>query len=222
MKKLVFDSGAVITLAMNDLLWALIKLKKLSGVEFYIADSVREELVDRPMESRKFKLEAIMIRGLINAGIFKVHERIDVYDFLNRVNSIFRCGGENFRILQKGEVESVVLAVRLKADALVVDERTMRLVVENPSGLERFLENKFHREVSVDKKLLDEFGRSVKGLKIIRTTELMLVALEKGIFNNTLKGVSKREFVDGLLWGLRLRGCAISTDEINELLRRYR
>jgi len=37
--------------------------------------------------------------------------------------------------------------------------------------------------------------------------------------DNFVKNGNKKDILDGLLWGLRLRGCAISTEEINDMIK---
>ena len=46
----------------------------------------------------------------------------------------------------------------------------------------------------------------------------MLIAYEKGFFDSL---GDKKQVLDGLLWGLRLRGCAISGREIDEIEKMY-
>ena len=55
MKSLVFDSSTIITLAMNNLLSLLKPLKEKFQGEFYIPLSVKEEIIDVPFRSKKFK-----------------------------------------------------------------------------------------------------------------------------------------------------------------------
>ena len=48
----------------------------------------------------------------------------------------------------------------------------------------------------------------------------MVVEFEKGLLNEyENKYSNKKEILDGILWGLRLRGCAISTEEISEFIK---
>lgn len=117
------------------------------------------------------------------------------------------------KITHKGEMESLYMCVILDA-VFVVDERTIRMLVENYKNLRKLLESKLHTKVDVNEKNLKLFLNQVKNIKIIRSSELMTVAFELELFKEYK---NKRELLDGLLWGLRLRGCAISTDEINEI-----
>ena len=227
MKAIVFDSSSIISLAMNDLLWTLKALKKIYEGDFYIPNSVKKEIIDVPIKSKKFKLEAIMISKLVDEGILKVGKTVDVNKLLFLANSVFiskenlqvKSPGGKLNILQKGEIEAIALCAELNADAYVVDERTMRLFMEDSEGLKTILEGKLHTSVSVDNKMLSDFKKQINGVNIIRSSELMMVALEKGLFEEYINVKNKRELVDAILWGLRLRGCAISTEEINETIK---
>lgn len=217
MKTLVFDSSSIISLATNDLLWTLKPLKDEFQGSFYIPSSVKYELVDVPLESHRFKWEAIMVSTLITEENLMVHEKMDVEELLNSVNSIFSARGQAIKVVSKAEVEALAVALQMNAEAYVVDERTMRLLIEDPMSLHAILEGKLHTKVSINQKLLTSFKEYTKKVKILRTSELMLVAVEKGLLNKYVGKASKKDIVDALLWGLRLRGCAISTEEIEEL-----
>ncbi|MBS3112123.1 hypothetical protein J4459_02580 [Candidatus Woesearchaeota archaeon] len=217
MKFIVFDTGSIISLAMNELLWTLPLLKKRFKGEFYIPHSVKLELVDKPMEIKRFKFEAINILKLIQEGVLKVHEKINIEEEFNLVNSIFFIKGNPLKLIQMGEMEALVLAKRLNASLYFVDERTMRLFVEDSNSLRRLLERKFHDRVSVNRSKLDIFKKKFSSLSVARSTELMSVAYEMDIFKDYTV-VSKNDFLDGILWGLKLRGVSISSEEINEMI----
>ena len=74
MKTIVFDSGPIISLAMKNLLWTLEPLKKEFGGEFYIPYGVKKELIDKPLQGKKYKFEALQVLRLINLGSLKVNE----------------------------------------------------------------------------------------------------------------------------------------------------
>ena len=217
MKFIVFDTGSIISLAMNELLWTLPLLKKRFKGEFYIPHSVKLELVDKPMEIKRFKFEAINILKLIQEGVLKVHEKINIEEEFNLVNSIFFIKGNPLKLIQMGEMEALVLAKRLNASLYFVDERTMRLFVEDSNSLRRLLERKFHDRVSVNRSKLDIFKKKFSSLSVARSTELMSVDYEMDIFKDYTV-VSKNDFLDGILWGLKLRGVSISSEEINEMI----
>ncbi|HLC58367.1 MAG TPA: hypothetical protein VJI68_00750 [Candidatus Nanoarchaeia archaeon] len=219
MRSIVFDTGPIITLATNDLLFVLPELKKKFNGDFFIADSVRMELVDRPHESRMFKLESIMVDKLISDGIIKVHEKLNVESLLSDVNKIYSVNGTPLHILDRAEIEALSLALKLQAEVYVLDERTLRMLIEDPKALRKILERKLHRDVDFNKKLADEFLNIVRGIKVVRSSELMVVAYELGLLNHFINARhDSADFLDALLWGLRLRGCGISTQEIDRII----
>ena len=73
MKTLVFDTSSVISIVANDLLWVLKPLKQIFRGEFYIPNSVKFELIDKPFTTKMFKLESIMINKSITEGDFLVN-----------------------------------------------------------------------------------------------------------------------------------------------------
>ena len=222
MKSLVFDSSSIISLATNDLLWTLRPLRLLFNGNFYIPESVKHELVDTPLHSHRFKLEAIMVSTLIRENDLLVQEHLEVERLLSSINTIFSSRGQTIKIVSKAEVEALALALKLEAAAYVVDERTMRLLVENPIKLHTILESKLHTNIEINHYILKQFKEYIKKLKIIRSAELMMITLEKGLLNRFITEENgKLELADALLWSLRLRGCAISTEEIDELKKIY-
>lgn len=220
MKSLVFDTSSIISIVTNDLLWVLGPLKKMFNGEFYIPYSVREELVDKPLTIKRFKLEAIMINKLINDHVLNVYNELNAQDLLEHINNIYLVDNKPVKIVSLAEVEALALFLRVQSSSYVVDERTMRLVIEDQEKLRLLLEKKLHTKVDMNKDLLKEFQHIVEGVKVIRSTELLIMAYEKGFLNQyiTAKNTDK-DLVDGLLWGLRLNGCAISTEEIDEIIR---
>ncbi len=222
MKVVVFDSSSLISLAMNNLLWTLRKLREGWNGEFAMPNAVKEEVVDKPLLTKKYKLEAINIEDAIAHHDLSVYSGIDSKAMLDLLNTMYRAKNQNIIIVQQAEVEALVLTVQKNADAYVVDERTMRLAIEDPMRLHQILEGKLHTNIHVDKEKMRIVQEFVKQLKIIRSTELMMVALEKGILQEYTHVSQKKEVAEAVLWGLRLRGCSISTEEIEELIREER
>ena len=223
MADLIFDTSTIISLATNNLLNALVELKKKFKGDFLISDAVRREILDNPLSSKKYKLEAIIISELIQNNIFRVYSKINIEQktmrVLNLGNNIFSAYGNNIHMLDKAEVETLVLAQLLKG-VYIVDERNMRLMVEDYKKLALLLERKLDTKIKINNQNLKLFKQEISNVNIIRSAELMAVAFEFGLFKEyENKYTSKKDILDGILWGLRLRGCAISTDEILELLK---
>ena len=68
MKSIILDSGPIISLALNNLLWLFEKVKTDYKINFYITESVKKELVDIPITKKRFKFEALQVMNLIKKG----------------------------------------------------------------------------------------------------------------------------------------------------------
>ncbi len=58
---IVFDTGPLISLSTNNLLWILPKIKESFQGDFIITPAVKRECVTRPLETKKFKFEALQV-----------------------------------------------------------------------------------------------------------------------------------------------------------------
>ena len=223
MKALIFDTGPIITLATNNLLWILKPLKEKFKGEFFITQKVKKELIDKPLKSKKFKFEAISILEYIKDNSLKVSNQ-KIYPkseiLLESANSIFKIKNKFLQIVSKGEMEALALTSIQKANALVIDERTTRTLIEDPYALKKILSNKLHAQVIIDKNNLKKFQKELNNINIIRSTELLIIAYELGLFNKYItNSINKKTLLDGLLWGSKLRGCSISSKEIETLMK---
>ena len=223
MADLIFDTSSIISLATNNLLDKLIELKKKFKGDFIISNAVKKEILDNPITSKKYKLEAIMISELIQNNIFRVNSNINAEQKTTRLldicNNIFSAYGNNIHILDRAEVEALVFTQLLKG-VYIVDERNIRLMVEDYKKLTLLLERKLDTKIKINNQNLRLFKSEISNINIIRSAELMAVAFEMGLFKEyENKYANKKDILDGILWGLRLRGCAISTEEIEELIK---
>lgn len=230
MKSLVFDTSTIISIATNNLLWVIPELKKRFHGEFYIAPAVKEEIIDVPLRSKRYKLEAMQILSLVGEGQIKVFSnnfKKKAEELADIANHIFKTKDTWIRIMHDAELESLALALELKADAYAIDERNTRMLIENPESLGQLLQDKLHTKIETDYENLERFKQNVKGMNIIRSVELMTIAYELGIMNEYLRKEEKeiinidleKSLIDGMLWGLKLKGCAITKNEINEIVR---
>lgn len=215
MKALIFDSSSIISLALNDLLFVLKPLKNLFGGEFYITESVKHELVDRSLEIKRFKLEALMIKKLIDDGIIKIKEdgkvEKETKTLLNVANNTFEVDGESMRIIHEGEASCLSLYNFLPTEkkAIVIDERTTRMLCESPENLHKLLESKNHRKIKANIINYSFF----KKFNVIRSSELAYLAYKAGIISLPIKS---NEAIEAILYALKYKGCAISHNEIHE------
>ncbi|PIN79721.1 hypothetical protein COV16_02665, partial [Candidatus Woesearchaeota archaeon CG10_big_fil_rev_8_21_14_0_10_34_8] len=148
MKKIVFDTGPIISLTINNLLWILDGLKEKFNGEFYITPAVYDELINKPLNTKKYKLEALQVLPFITKGTLKVYdnpetkrteEEIEFY-----ANNSFQIHDKYVNIVHKGEIEAVASAIFLNADAIGIDERTTRHLIEMPERIAEHMERKIH------------------------------------------------------------------------------
>lgn len=229
MRAMVFDSSTLISLSTNSLLWTLPLLKKKFNGEMFITESVKNEVINVPLKSKRFKLEAMQLLSLIADGTIKIYKsdelRLKSQRILDIMNATYIARDHYIKIVQKAEVESLILAAMLDC-AFVVDERTIRLFVEDYKSLANIFSEKLHDEIKISEKNLGLFMKEVHKVPIIRSVELMVIAYKQGIMNTYLNPDEtkiinidlRRTLLDGILWGLRLRGCSVSSNEINEIL----
>ena len=222
MKFLIFDAGPIISLTMNGMLPLIKKLKKEFDGEFILTPAVKHEVVDRPIKIKKYKLEAIQVRDMIEKGIFKMSDKFvpnnklerEIKRLLKVTNGVLRTSqtGEKIKIIHKGEAACLAFSKLCGADnVIVIDERTTRMLTESPQNLEKMMEKKLHTPLDAELSLLAE----LKNFKFIRSAELLFVAYKKGLI--PIK--KSKDLLDALLYGVKFKGCAISSSEVEEMKR---
>jgi len=230
MRCLVFDAGPIISLTMNDLLWLLEQLKSRFRGQFYISKAVKEELVDRPFNTKKFKFEALKVLQYLSKDVLRVvdNERIKqkAEYLLELANHCFRARDQYITIVHQGEMEALAVALLLKAEAFVVDERTTRYLIDKPEQLGKRMEQKLHTHVETDRQNLQRFKEEVDGLRVIRSIELVTIAYEMGLLDlyitekeEKLMPDIRKDLLESALWTVKLNGCAVSEDEINDIMK---
>ena len=224
MKSLVLDAGPVISLTTNNLLWVLDYLKERFNGDFFIPEAVKHELVDRPLSSKKFKFEALQVSFRINKAVLSVIETPQIKalaeELLELANHTFKTRGNWLQIVHYAEMEVLATAIIMNSSAVVVDERTTKLLIEEPQQLAKLFRKTVGSKITTNQKNLDKFKKWTKELKLIRSVELVMIAYEKGILDKYLLDTegARKTLVESLLWGVKLHGCALSRNEINELV----
>jgi hypothetical protein len=221
-KAIIFDSGSLISIAMASLIDVLVDLKKSFKGKFLITNEVKREIIDKPLKIKRFELQALMLNSLLEQGVLEILDEVDEKeieslsnDYLTKVNNLFESEGVKVKVISSGEASCLALSKALEKKGyscvIAIDERTTRVLVERPENLQKLMSKKLNASVVVRKKY---FPLEFKDIKIVRSTELMYVAYKKGLIN--LKGP---EVLGAVLWALKIKGCAISSEEIDELKR---
>lgn len=216
MKYLIFDAGPLITLTMNGLLDVLETLKKNFNGEFIITPKVRYEVIDKPMGIKEYELEGVKIQSLLESGVLKLSSEVisdkmlekETKKIMHALNSTFIAKKE-IHLIQEGEASCIAFS-RLcqKENMIVVDERTTRLLTEDPINFKEMMEKRLKTKISVNNQHL----KFVKDIKYIRSAELLYIGYKKGL----LKWKNK-QLLDALLYGVRHKGAAISSNEIEDI-----
>ncbi|MCK9595954.1 hypothetical protein M0R19_02095 [Candidatus Pacearchaeota archaeon] len=220
-KAIIFDSGTIINFAVNGLLEELKGLKKIFNGKFLITKEVYFEIVEKPMQIKRFKLEALKIKQLFSEGILEMSSSAGIDDseiskrtkeITNLANNTFFGQGNAIHIVDLAESSCLALSMFLSKkeikNMIAVDERTIRVLGEKPENLSNLLQKRLH--TTIDSK--DENFKSFEGFKFMRSTELVYVAYKRGIV--TLKN---HDVLDALLYAMKLNGCSISDEEIDEI-----
>lgn len=210
---IVADSSSIISLAINCLSSVLNEL----DAKILVTGEIYREIIERPAGSKRYALESMRIKRLFSEGVVSVREPSQelVERIMRAANSIYSIRGRNLELVHRGEMEALALVGEIGANALLMDERTTRMLIEDPQLLGRVLEEQSGRRVEVDRRALDVFRGSVPDVRIIRSSEVAAVAYEKGILGRNL-GAGGREVLMATLYALKFSGCAISWREIEE------
>ncbi len=225
MKGIVFDAGPIISLTTNNLLGLLTNLKEKYKGHFYLTNTIKIELIEKPLMTKKFKFEALQVLRSLNTGVLEIFDSPELKEktfyLLDLANKCFEVKGNYICIVHFAEISGIAAVLLSNAEAFVVDERTTRLLVENPEKLKNILSTKLNTTVNINKEKLDEFRTLTKKIKLIRSVELAAIAYELGFLDKYLVDIPnpKQTLLEAVLWGIKLNGCTVSGDEIEDIIR---
>lgn len=218
-KLLILDAGPIISLTMNGLLYVLENIKKkFPDIELILTPQVKREVIDRPQKIKKYELEAIKVTDFLDRKIIKmssdfIQNRIlekETSKIIQASNSLLTGSGETIRPIQDGEASCLAFSKLCgKENLIVIDERTTRLLTESPENLHKLMERKAHMKLNFNRKNIKEF----KDFRYIRSAEVLYIAYKNDLLN------LKKEInvLDAILYGVKFKGAAISSREIEEM-----
>jgi hypothetical protein len=222
-KVIIFDASILITFAMNGLLPEFKELKKIFDGKFIITNAVKKEAIDNPLKIKRFELEALRIKNLLDEKILELPQSLGVeqeevmrltQNLLDEANSLFFGNGKEIHILDVGEASCLALSKILDnkgvQNIIAVDERTMRMLCEKPENLRELLQKKLHTKIILKKNKSTNFNQC----RIIRSSELIYLAWKKGIVR-----LKNGNVLEALLYAVQFKGCSISHEEIEEIKR---
>ncbi len=222
MADVLCDSSSIISLTDACLAHVFYYLKEKSGARFIVPKSVVKECVDRPLQirNREYRFSALKINDMIKDGIL---EKVDA-DVSGRMreleasaNGIFFARGKPLKLVHEGEVEMLALAEELQVRDILMDERTTRMLIESPLEFKAHLAKELRVNVMVNNRSLERFQRSTSGMSVIRSTEALIAAYERGFLKHFDQ--FEKEVAEAALYRLKAAGCAISFREIEEYMK---
>ena len=115
MKSLVFDAGPIISLTTNNLLWTLTPLRRHLSGRFYIPKSVKKELVDKPLQGKRFRFEALQVLHLLSEDVLEQvsndHILRKAKQLHNLANSLFKARGNWINLVSFADMEVLATAL---------------------------------------------------------------------------------------------------------------
>ncbi len=210
----VADSGPLISMAENCLLWVL----DLIDNPIIIPKGVEYEAITHPMEIYKYELNALRIREAVLSGSIIVDEtpiKSETKEILKLSNRLITYKKRPLTIIQEGEAEVIALALKKGYKTVAIDERTARLLVEDPLQIKEYMENRLGLELETNKEIASIIEEKINGINVIRSSEIVTFAFESGLVSYE---TDNKTMLEALLYGIKSSGCAITRDEIKEYL----
>lgn len=225
MKHLVVDSSSLISLSTNCLLWVLDKLSESTNTKLITTPLVRKEVVDKALKIERFRLSAVRVQKRLGSGVITVQETnpTKTKELLRIANQVFTVKSNYYKIVHKAEMGLVPLAKENETDFMLIDERIVEKLLTDPKRLKKIFENRLHMPVKLNKDKLEKLQSLTKDINIIKSSDLVAIAYEKGLLKEYIKeNYSKKtmkDLLNGALWGLKNTGCSISTNDINQYMK---
>lgn len=219
MAKLICDSSSLISLSESCLLGSLEFLKKnTAGMEFRIPPEVMRETIQRPLKIRRFEYSAIRLNHLLQqrtASLVEYPDTTRLADkLLQMANNIFSVGGRQLQLVQRGEAECLAVYKKAGASALLIDEKTTRLLLESPETLLKKISTEYEQKIEVNQEALAEWKERTGGIFVMRSSELLAVAAAKGFFRRYAS--MEKQALQASLYAVRNAGCSVSEEHMRQ------
>lgn len=216
MAVIVCDSSSLISLNEACLLGCLGFLKQRSGAEFLVPPEVFSETVQRPLKTRRHEYSAMRLNHLLQEGTVREVEFPDTGKAADKLlalaNEIFWVEGRPLKLIQRGEAECLAAYGRAGAGGLLIDEKTTRLLLESPQTLLEKISGEYENKVKVSEGALEEWKRRTEGMFVLRSSELLTMAVSKGFFA-PYRSLA-RQALGAALHAVRNAGCSVSEEEM--------
>ncbi|MFH1107092.1 MAG: hypothetical protein V1787_04300 [Candidatus Micrarchaeota archaeon] len=214
-KKLVFDSSALISLSETCNAGALQYIKRRLGTRFMAPRPVFEESVGTPSKIKKYGFSALRIKRLFDEGVIEVPEAETdslAVEVMGYGNSLLSSGKRPLKLIHYGEAACLALMIKTGCRHLAVDEKTLRLLAEAPHKMVKLLQPEYSEQLVENQQALEKWREKTKGMKVIRSAEILAVAAEQGFFKPF--GKDEGRALHAAVYALRNAGCSLTSREL--------
>ena len=196
-------------------------LKEREKVSFIIPESVYYESVERPLKIKRFELNAVRIKNAVENGFLEIAKTTpEIKNMMNELSTITadlcRADGKKITLINKGEAETLALMKEINSKILLIDERTTRMIIEEPQNLMSFLQHRHKCKITINNGRMDEFKSFFTNINVIRSVELIALAYDDGAFEMQMK--KSKQALEAALFAAKYAGCAVSAKEIKDYL----
>ena len=216
---IVCDSSALISITDAGLFGALVIVSKNLQGNLIISEGVQHESIDRPIENPQYSFSAVRLKRALLDGIFKTAkpDMKTTQKVLGLTNSMFVINGRPLNLVHEGEAELVALAIDNNLSTLLIDERTTRMFIEDPISMKNHMEKEWNAKITINQKALQEFQMLTRNIHALRSSEILALAYDMNYFSK-FRELKEKAF-ESALYAIKFNGCAISFDEIKELIK---
>ncbi len=196
----------------------VLRFLKSRGGRFFVPPGVQSEIVSAPMRIRKYQFSAVRLKKTLDDGVLELFdsERVQqkTVEAMDAANSLLRVQGKPLKLVHQGEAECIGAYSEVGAHALLIDEKTTRMLIENPFKLVDVMQGEYGSKIEVDEESLAKFRELTKSIFVMRSAEALVVAAKRGFFEDY--GADRDEALQAALYSLRESGCSITTGELEE------
>lgn len=196
-------------------------LKEREKISFIIPESVYYESVERPLKIKRFELNAVRIKNAVDNGFLEIAKTtLEIKNMMNELSTVTadlcKADGRKITLINKGEAETLALMKEINSKILLIDERTTRMIIEEPQNLMSFLQHRHKCKITLNKGRMDEFKNFFTNINVIRSVELIALAYDDGAFEMQME--KSKQALEAALFAAKYAGCAVSAKEIKDYL----
>lgn len=222
---IVFDSSALISLSEKCFFGLLERIQSHTNARLLISQAVWNETVTVPEQIKRFELNAERIKQAVeNEWLEIVSATTQTRELQKQIddwsNHSFFCGAKPLKILQEGEIETMALFLAYRADAIAIDERTARMLMEEPLRLQNYISLQHDQPIAKNQANLNQIQKKFQKAVIVRSSDLLAWAYRHELFKFELNQTP--HCLEAALYAVKYSGCSVSEREIEAVIQQTR